>query len=254
MSFAKYARVARSASQMAAKYLMERFGDVKSMAEKEESHWSAAEDKECNELYREYLVSQTPEVSRYLEEGERNISDNLTWVVDPIEGTSNFSAGIPFFATQICLLSAGQPVISVVNAPYLSMEFVAVSGKGATMNNRVLKVSDQRLKHAFVSVDKGHGVSRAIRLTEIFTNHARSVRMFGAAGLNFAFVASGGIDLMINKGSDLYDLAPGILLVREAGGKVCNFSGNEWQFSDKEAVAGNPQIVDEALEALKGFY
>ncbi|MDP2917880.1 MAG: inositol monophosphatase family protein, partial [bacterium] len=79
----------------------------------------------------------------------------------------------------------------------------------------------------------------------------RTIRIYGAMGIDLAYVASGKLDALINSGSDLYDFAPGVLLVREAGGVVVNFDGNDWSFKDKTILATNQKLVSQILIGLK---
>lgn len=247
----EYLRIATEIVDEVGSYLLEKFGEVKDIKLKEEKHWSVAEDKESDLMYENFFRKNTPEVGLYTEEGERDLSHDLTWIVDPIEGTTNFGAGIPFFATQVCLVEKGAIVVSVLDAPITKNRFTAILGEGVMLNGKKIKVGQKRLSEALLAVDKGGTNAWVAEVMLKLADEVRTMRWYGAMGLNMALVASGGIDLFINKGSKLYDYAPGILLVREAGGVAWNFSGEDWDTNDREIIAGNKEIVTEALTKLR---
>lgn len=246
----EYLKIATEIVDEAGLYLIEKFGEVKEIKIKEEKHWSVKEDKECDLMYENFFRKKTPEVGLYTEEGERDLSHDLTWVVDPIEGTTNFGAGIPFFATQACLMEKGVTVVTVLDAPLTKMRFTAILGEGAMLNGKKIKVGEKGLAEALLAVDKGGTNAWVAEVMAKLAGEVRTMRWYGALGLNMALVASGGIDLFINKGSKLYDYAPGVLLVREAGGVAWNLSGEDWSIDDREIIAGNKEIVTEALTKL----
>src|SRR3990172_3448656 len=92
-------------------------------------------------VVREASKFLIPEISLYTEEGEKNLDSDLVWVVDPIDGTSNYRVGNPFYGTQICLLYRNDPLISIISAPSLKQTFRAIKGKGSFLNNNKIKVT-----------------------------------------------------------------------------------------------------------------
>ena len=179
----------------------------------------------------------------------------MTWVVDPIEGTSNYRVGNPFFATQVCLLENSQPVVSVVYAPYLKQMFTATIGKGTYLNDKKVDMeTSKNIKESLISFNKGTSIKDLEWLAQTVKKilpKVRTIRMYGATGLDLAYVASGMIDININKGSQLYDYAPGVLLVRESGGVVLNEQGKNWEIKDNFIVASNSKLAIEVLKIIK---
>ena len=242
-----YLKIALSVTLKAGEFLFKNFGDIKRFTHKSKYHWGINEDLEANDIYEKQLKLLTPEVSIYTEEGEKNLEPNLNWIIDPLEGTSNYRVGNPFFATQICLLKNKIPEVCVVYAPVLKQTFTAIKGGGAFLNNNKVKVSKiNKLEESLISMGKGTKYDDLLWYGGTVKNimdKIRTFRHFGATGLELAYTASGKIDIYMNKGSRLYDYAPGVLLVREAGGSVTDFSGNEWNLNEDSLLASNKVLL-----------
>jgi len=254
VSSEKYLKIANKVVDAAADYLIKKFGSIKTMSHKEGSHYGIREDIECNRLYEKLLTRYTPEFSLYTEEGKKSLENEYVWVVDPIEGTSNYSVGNPFFATQICLLSRKEPVISVVYAPLLKQRFIATKGGGAFLNNNQVFVDIlEDMKRAVLVVGKGTNPQDTdwyIDTIAKVLKSVRTVRNFGSCGLEMSYVASGKLDIYLNHGSQIYDCAPGVLMIREGGGKVLNYRGEEWSLKDKDLIAANKTLVNKVLRII----
>lgn len=254
-SLQEYREIALQVSNKVGVFLVKEFGSRKEMFQKSESHFGIADDKRANRLYADFLKIHTPEVQIYSEEGEQHLDESLHWIIDPIEGTSNYRVGNPFFATQICLIQKFEPVVSVVYAPKLDLLFTAVKGEGSTLNGEQIKVADlSQLQKAVVSINKGTRTEDKTWFKEAvgeLSEHIRTWRMFGSMGLELAFLSSGIIDVFINSGSNFYDYAPGVLLVREAGGVVINHTGADWKYKDKSLIASNEILAGSLTKLLK---
>lgn len=250
-NYKKYYLAGQSAVSKASEFLRASYGDVKEMKLKSGTHYGIEDDLKTNTIIEKYLRDATPEVGIYSEEGERSLESELVWVIDPIDGTTNYRVGIPLFVSQICLLEKGEPVLAFLNSPILQMDFSAQRNHGSKLNSQTIKVSElKELNKATVSFNKGDTNENVGRLISKLGKNIRSVRSFGSMGIDLAFVASGKIDVLINSGSDLYDYAPGVILVREAGGVVVNFEGRPWSYEDKTLIAGNKELVQEVLRCL----
>lgn len=248
----KYYKIATEVTQLAGNFLLDKYGSIKNMSHKSGTHYGIAEDVKCNKIYEKYLKHKTPEVSIYSEEGEKNLNSDLIWVIDPIDGTSNYRVGIPLFVTQICLLYKSDPVVSIIHAPIFKQFFSAQKNKGAFLNNKKLIISKTLdLRKAMLGVNKGGSNLDAGKYITQLGNQVRTVRIYGSMGIELAYVASGKLDILIDSGSDLYDYAPGVLLVKEAGGVVLNFEGKDWTFRDKTLLATNKKLASDVLQILK---
>ncbi len=239
-SYHDYLEIALKTVRMASDYLVKNFGTVKKMTHKHDGHYGIEDDKVVNTLYETQLGNLTPEANLYTEEGQRDLSSGFTWIVDPIDGTSNYRVGIPFFNTQICLLENKEPVVSVIKAPLLSQEFTAIKG-------------ERFLNESLINVGKGTKQEDRLWYAETLGKvmpYVRTTRNFGSCGIELAYTASGKIDAVLNSGSQLYDYAPGVLLIREAGGRVVNKEGDNWKFDDSFLLASNKYLVSELQKII----
>lgn len=252
--FKNYYDIALRVARKAGKFLIKNFGPIKKATHKSNYHFGIEDDLKLNNFYEETLTKLTPEVALYTEEGEKNLDNDLVWVVDPIDGTSNYRVGNPFYVTQICLLSKNEPVVSVVYAPSLDQIFTAVKGQGTYLNNKKVKVSPvEKLSTSLISIGKGTKYDDRLWYGGVLKNimeHVRTFRHFGSAGLELAYTACGKIDIYMNKGSQLYDYAPGSLLIEESGGKFTNFTGKSWNIYDDSILASNPKLHNQILAVL----
>jgi myo-inositol-1(or 4)-monophosphatase len=252
--FEKYFKIAEAINGEVSEFLLSRFGSVKKMSHKVDSHYGISEDLESNKMYEDFLKIKTPEASLFTEEGERNLKNDLVWVIDPIEGTSNYRAGNPFWATQIALLYKNKPVLGIVNAPVLKQKFYAGKDKGAFLNGKKIKTSLLKdLSKALI--DMGRGTKDADKdwfnqaLTKI-SKKIRTNRVFGACGLSISFVAAGMTDAFFNSGAEIYDLSAGAIIAKEAGAETVNFTGKDWKITDKTFLVASKTLAHETLKII----
>ena len=171
------------------------------------------------------------------------------WVVDPLDGTTNFTVHNPLFSVSIALYRAGEPVLGVVYAPYLGDMCVAEVGKGAYLNGKRIHVSKTfKINKAFLTYcygqEKKH-MHRAMELYRYFKLRSVDMRQLGSAAIELAWVAAGRTDSIVIPGTKPWDAAAGVLLVTEAGGKVTNFQGKPWRFVDAKtrAISQNVDLL-----------
>lgn len=249
-----YLKKASEISLEVGNFLLSRINLSKDSFHKSGTHYFIEDDISADNLYRNFLEKYTPEASFMSEEVSIMPDTEMVWVVDSIEGTSNYRASNPFFATQICLLQKNIPVVSVIYAPKLNEFFTAIKGKGAFLNGKKIEVSsNQEIGKSIVSIGKGtrrsdlRWWSKAAAKTMRF---ARSIRLFGSTGLELSYVACGRLDAHINYGSKNYDLAPGSLIVAEAGGTTINFQGNKWTIFDNELISSNKFLSGQIVKMV----
>jgi myo-inositol-1(or 4)-monophosphatase len=182
-------------------------------------------DVECEEAIRDIIRCAFPDDAVLAEEGGGAIDEDApTWIVDPLDGSVNYSRRIPFFCVSIAVRQYGQDLLGVIYAPVFDELYVAEAGKGAWLNRERLRVSDvSRLADAIIAVGCGKSASTLIPMVETVRDlafTARKVRMLGAAALDLAYVAAGRLDGFFECGLRTWDIAAGNLLIREAGGRV----------------------------------
>ncbi|HEY3994479.1 MAG TPA: inositol monophosphatase family protein [Mycobacterium sp.] len=201
-----------------------------------------------------YLARTTPDIALLAEESEQQPdidSAEWLWVLDPIDGTSNFVHGLPLCAVSLALLCGGQPVVAVTNAPLLAKTYHAIKDTGAFLNGERIKVSDtDSLSGSIVSLgDYAVGHEAASRnlarlaLTGELVPRVERIRMIGAATLDLAFVAEGALDACVMMSNEPWDTAAGTLIAREAGAQLFDAQGNPHTHRSASTVAAAPGIA-----------
>lgn len=179
-------------------------------------------------------------------------STEYQWHVDPLDGTTNFAHGYPVFAVSLGLLERGEPLIAAIYNPVTTEMFTAIRGQGAYRNGNAIHVSAvDTLSRSLLAT--GFPSHKRVQNPNIqyyweFTLRSHGVRRAGAAALDLCSVACGQFDGFWEFGLKSWDTAAGILLVREAGGKVTNFSGGNYRPGDFECMASNGHIHNEMSE------
>lgn len=183
------------------------------------------------------------------ESGEATGSDEYVWIIDPIDGTRNFIHGFPHFAVSIGISYKGKIEHGVIYDPVRQELFTATRGKGARLNDHRIRVSkNTQLQECLIAM--GSPLSRSADDIERYTRSITEllplcgdVRRAGAATLDLAYVACGRFDGFWEQGLKIWDIAAGTLLVKEAGGLVCDTNGSDDYLKTGNVVAGNPKII-----------
>ncbi len=187
------------------------------------------------------------------EEGGEIPGDDFTWIIDPIDGTRNFIHGFPQFAVSIGIRYKKKIEHGVIYDPLRQELFTATRGKGARLNERRIRVS-KRNKLEDCLLGMGFRASKqdthAITLLEEILP-VSDIRCFGAATLDLAYVAAGRLDAFFESGLKIWDLAAGTLLIKEAGGLVCDLDGSDNYLKSGNVIAGNPKILKMLLKIFK---
>jgi myo-inositol-1(or 4)-monophosphatase len=250
-----------SAARKAARSLKRDFGEVEKLqvSLKGPGNFVTAADRKAEEILREELAKARPGYGFLGEEGGRTEGSDKThtWIVDPLDGTTNFLHGIPQFAISIGLDRDGTIVAGLVYNPANDELFVAERGKGAFLNDQRLRVAGrQRLQDAVIACGLPHfGRGDLDRFRSEFAavqEKVAGLRRFGAAALDLAWVAAGRVDAFWERNLSPWDMAAGILIVREAGGYVTDADGGEDMLTKGHIVAGNETIHRELTRLLKG--
>jgi myo-inositol-1(or 4)-monophosphatase len=217
-----------------------------------------AADHRAEAILHEELAKARPDYGFLGEEGGARVGADRThrWIVDPLDGTTNFLHGIPHFAVSIALERNGAIVAALTYNPANDELFVAEHGKGAFLNDRRIRVaSRQRLADAIVACGLPHygrgDLALARREIAAAQQHFAGLRRFGAATLDLAWIAAGRFDAYWERDLSPWDLAAGMLLVREAGGFASDPDGGDAVLSTGHIVAGNETMHRELLDLLK---
>ena len=213
-------------------------------------------DLEVEKKIKQYLLEETPNISINAEEsGKLNKSSDLTWCIDPLDGTTNYSHGYPFFGTSIGLVYKNKPILGAISVPYLNELYSACIGEGSFCNDNKLKVStpvnlsDSLLVTGF-SYDRFETEDNNYAEFCYLTHKTRGVRRGGAAAIDLAFVAAGKVDGYWERGLEVWDLAAGAIIVKEAGGIISDYPSGDFNLSSGRILACSPTLEEELRKEL----
>ena len=218
-------------------------------------------DRRAEEVIIQILLEAYPGHGILAEESgsEHGAKDSeYVWIIDPLDGTTNFLHGFPVYAVSIALAYRGQVQQAVVYDPTRNDLFFASKGRGAFLNDRRLRVSKRlRLSDALVGTGfpfrKGDNFKRYVKMFEEVMQSCAGLRRPGAAALDLCYVAAGYYDGFFETGLSPWDVAAGSLIITEAGGLIGNFTGESDYLYQREVVAGNPKIYGQLVQILSPY-
>ncbi len=214
-------------------------------------------DKNAEIQLVEKLGKLLPEATFLTEEETiENSEGEYRWIIDPLDGTTNFLHQLPFFSISVALEFHGEIILGVVYEVNRNECFCAWKDGGAYLNNEKIGVSKRsELGDALIATGFPYydyrGVEPYFEALEFFIKETRGVRRFGSAALDLAYVACGRFDAYYEYSLNAWDVAAGALLVKEAGGKLSDFQGGENYIFGKEMIAASPFVFDKTLEVVK---
>jgi myo-inositol-1(or 4)-monophosphatase len=252
--------VMTAAARKAARSLKRDFGEVEKLqvSLKGPANFVTAADKRAEEILKTELLKSRPGYGFLGEEGgtTEGTDKTHTWIVDPLDGTTNFLHGIPHFAISIGLAREGTVIAGLIYNPANEEFFTAERGKGAFFNDHRIRVAARkRLADAVVACALPHlGRGDLAQFRREFTlvqDKVAGLRRFGAAALDLAYVAAGRFDAYWERDLSPWDFAAGVLMVREAGGFVTNLDDGERTMEPGDIIAGNETMHRAVLELVK---
>jgi len=246
-------RAARAAGQIILRY-MNRLDSLEVVEKQRHDYVSEVDRLAESEIIRE-LRRAYPRDAILGEESGQLGSGRSVWVIDPLDGTHNYLRGFPHFCVSIGQLENGEPVVGVVYDPLRGELFTASKGDGAFLNDRRMRVGRRDslagalLTTGFPYRQRAH-VDAQIAMTRTLLAEAEDIRRTGSAALDLAYVAAGRIDGYFESGLYPWDMAAGCLLVREAGGRYCDFAGRDGIPKSGNLVAGNVAVANAIVKAI----
>jgi myo-inositol-1(or 4)-monophosphatase len=243
----------------AGRILIERQGRSLQISNKGDINLVTEADLAAEKLIIERINSYYPRHAILAEEsgasnGGQASVDEWKWIIDPLDGTTNYAHGYPCYCVSIAAEHRGRIEIGVVYDPVADELFAAECGQGATLNDRSIRVSDiDELNRAMLCTGFPYDVRERpdfARLFSSFTMRAQAVRRDGSAALDLAYLACGRFDGFWEDGLNPWDIAAGVLLISEAGGQVSNFEGQELDIYTAKVLASNGLIHDSMMEVL----
>jgi len=193
------------------------------------------------------------------ESGEKNTGSDWTWIVDPLDGTTNYIHGIPLYSVSIGLLKEGKLFLGVVHEPNLNETFFAEAGKGAFLNDKPIRVTAvSAMKNSLWATGFPYHdfnkINEYMKFIQYSIKHTHGLRRLGSAAVDLVYTAAGRIDGFFEFGLNPWDVAAGALIVQEAGGVVTDFSGEQNFLVNKEIIACNPELYKEFFVKFREIY
>ena len=251
-------RAARNAGEIVARATEQI--DMLEVKEKSANDFVTEIDQAAEKEVIHHISKAHPDHAFLGEEGglQGNADSDYQWIIDPIDGTTNFVRGIPHFAISIACMYKGQLEHAVIIDPIRREEFTASRGKGAQLNGRRMRVSLNKSLDGsligtgipFKSRSEAH-ISAYTQSLEAVARQTAGIRRAGAASLDLAYVAAGRLDAFWEIGLNKWDIAAGVLLVRECGGLVSDFNGGNGFMDSGNIVAGNPKCFKALLQTIQ---
>jgi len=247
------------AAKKAGQYILKNFHKVRQKDIKNKGGFMGLATKidiEAERIIKQIIKKRFPEHSILGEEsGQTKRKSNYLWIIDPLDGTHNYLMGNPLFCTAIALTYKKEVILGVVYAPFLKELYWAEKNKGAFLNGQRIKVSKKtNIKDSIFYFCHGYhlkDVKKALTIYSKLKLKARDVRQLGAGGIETAWVAAGRAEGFTIPGGNPWDVAPGIILVREAGGRATDFKNKDWTLGTKDMVCSNGYLHKKLLKFIK---
>jgi len=250
--------IAVRAARQAGKLLLRYYGqvDAKSVSEKGRNDFVSEVDRAAEQAIIEVIRRAYPNHAILAEESGEHRGDDFQWVIDPLDGTTNYLHGCPQFAVSIALKHRGQLESAVVYDPLREEMYTADRGGGAYLNDHRLRVNQRKDLHGAllgtgIPFRDQRFVDQYLAMMKLLIRDTAGIRRPGAAALDFAYVAAGRTDGFWELGLAPWDFAAGVLLVREAGGRVTDLAGGDRFFETGNVVAGGLKVHAAMLRTIE---
>ena len=249
--------IAIRAARAASKIIIQQIDHVQDLpvSEKSRNDFVTEVDRQAEDIIIQTLHKSFPAHAFLAEESGPRGDNDYVWIIDPLDGTTNYLHGFPQFAVSIALQHKGVMQQAVIYDPLRDELFTAGRGHGAYLNDRRMRVSKQKHLHGSLlgtgfPFREGARMEQYMETLKVFFAVTAGVRRAGAAALDLAYVACGRLDGFWESGLKPWDIAAGMLLVEEAGGMLGNFRGEDTFLQSGEIVAANPDIYREMLSSF----
>lgn len=210
-------------------------------------------DLAADKTIKQIISKAFPKHAIFSEESTTQGSE-ATWYVDPLDGTTNFVTHIPFFCTAIGLAKSNEPVVGAVFDPLANELFYAAKGKGAFLNGKRIHCSNNKeIKKTLINFCHKNIKQDIEKINSVWTELkllGRDLRRLGSGNLDIGFVAAGRNDAYFSN-SKIFDIAPALIIAREAGCKVTDWSGQEWNIDSENIIITNGKVHDSLLDILR---
>ena len=260
-----YLEIAKEAARKAGEIQLRDLNKIKNISFKDtkgKNNILTEIDTECEDVILSIIKKSFPTHDIVAEESGKNIENNsdFIWLIDPLDGTMNYSHSYPYFSVSIALEHKGDVICGLVYDPFKNEMFTAEKGKGAKLNGSEIKVSVvDLLEFSLVVSGTFHHADQEVmdKLIEILKNlslKAQGVRRDGSAALDLCYVACGRYESFWELGLNPWDMAAGSLILEEAGGKVTDLKGGKFSNYNPRLIASNGLVHDEMVQLLKNYF
>lgn len=249
--------VVQSAALAAGKVLREKYPQTREIQAKGKQDIVTDADFAAQAAIVEAIKRHDPDAAILSEEGlEPDPAARLIWVVDPLDGTTNYARRLPVFSTSIAVVQDGQPIAGAIYDPLHDQLFVAGIDRGATLNGIPIHASTtSEVNQAVVGLDWGRGdAARSIGLSWLqkVGPQVKSIRAIGSSALALCYIAAGAIDVYFHAALKPWDGAAGQIIAQEAGVQLFNHQGVPWNYVAESCIAANAPLSEWALTSVSG--
>lgn len=265
MNYSPHLNVMIKAARKSAKGLLRDFGELTNLqvSEKGANDFVSTADYRSEKIIIEELEKARPDYSILSEEiGEINKDSDYRWIIDPLDGTVNFLHALPLFCISIALekkisKDRTEIIAAVIEAPMLGETYIAEKGGGAWIENNGVSLSNKQklrvsarnnIKHALIAGGFDYDNEYDLKLVQNLTRNNMSLRVLGSTALSLAYLSSGRCDIFIKRQEKYWDIAAGMLLVREAGGTVSDINGKNHTSSEDGIIASNNNLYKDFIK------
>ena len=254
--------VLEKACLKASKIIIRDFGEIEKLqvSKKGPGDFVTKTDKKVEEILIEELEKARPGYNFLAEEGgtTKEKKSEFTWIIDPIDGTTNFMHGIPHFAISIGLEKSGELIAGIIFDPIKNEMFYAEKGRGAYLNNSRIRVSSRNIINDSVALTGGPAFAENNKQQFYeeyiaMSNQFHQVRKLGSAALDLAYVAAGRAEIFWHKNLKYWDIAAGIIIVKESGGTISDFKGKAFSLNNKQLLATNSRLDSDTVKILSSI-
>lgn len=247
--------VATQAAREAGEFIVDRFYSRKTVKHKSKGNLVTEVDILSEQLILRLLRDEYPDYNVISEEtNSLSTVKGYTWIVDPLDGTNNYVFGIPNFCINIALANDDDVLVGLTYDPIKEECFHAEKGKGTYLNGSLVKVSQvDLLRDSLAGFDLGYSDEQGKKMLDItdrLWGHVHCMRMMGSSALGLAYVACGRMTFYLHRQVYPWDIASGLLLISEAGGRVINWEGYQATFQDEKVIAVNNRLYQQLIGYL----
>ena len=259
-------RVGLKACRLGREVLLKYIGNLQHVSEKFQAGLVSEADKESEKVISDHLRKNFPKIEFLGEESSFEGSKVQwtpagsagRWILDPLDGTTNYIHQFPIFCISLGLEIDGQIQVAIIDVPKLGETYTAIRGQGAFVNGKPMRVSrTEELKNALLATgfvaEKREVIDEQLKIFSDIVHKCRGVRRPGAAAYDLALVARGVFDGFWERNLQPWDSAAGILLIEEAGGKFVTYQGNTYHPYMNTIIAGNAMLVDQLVQHIRPY-